>query len=196
MTSPLVLPIPVFRSARRPHPVLVRRNWPRGLGAAVEVLPGATVQTIAATIQQVEGYYPGSIAYRNNNPGNLIYAGQAGAVPGAGGFAKFATYQDGLDALNSQIQLYAGRGLTIQQMMNVYAPAGDGNNPGAYANQVAAALGVGPDTALTDLTGASGNASVYSSADLVAVGLPSSLDPAVLGAAAAAVGVALYAIFA
>jgi hypothetical protein len=187
----VVLRIPLSQSLRRPHPVLVQRRGLRGLGAAVQVLPAATVQTIASTIQQVEGYYPGSLSYSNNNPGNLIYAGQAGATRGAGGFAQFSTYQDGLDALNNQIQLYAGRGLTIQQMMNTYAPASAGNNPAAYANQVAGALGVGPDTALTDLSGA--GAPVYSSLDLAAIGLPASLDPVWIGAAAL-VGVALYAL--
>jgi hypothetical protein len=187
------VPAPVFRisSLRRPHPVLIPRRGFSGLGA-VQVLPASTVQTIAGTIQNVEGYYPGSVAYSNNNPGNLIYAGQSGAVPGAGGFAKFATYQDGLDALNNQIQLYAGRGLTIQQMMNVYAPVGDGNNPEAYASQVAGALGVSPDTSLTDLAG--GGAPVYSYADLSLVGLPASLDPAWLAIGAVA-GFVLYGLF-
>lgn len=189
------MPAPVFRisALRRPHPVLVPRRGVAGLGAAVQVLPASTVQTIAGTIQNVEGYYPGSLAYSNNNPGNLIYAGQAGATPGAGGFARFATYQDGLGALNNQIQLYAGRGLTIQQMMNVYAPASDGNNPGAYAVQVAGALGVSPDTSLTDLAG--GGAPVYGYADLTAVGLPASIDPVWLAIGGAAAGLVLYGVF-
>jgi hypothetical protein len=122
-----------------------------GLGVA-QILDQGTVETIAAAIQQQEGYYPGSLAYRNNNPGNLIYAGQYGAVPGEGGFAKFPTYQDGLQALYNQIQLYASRGLTIQGMMDKYAPAGQGSNdPVAYAYNVAAAVGSTPGTLLTDI---------------------------------------------
>jgi hypothetical protein len=127
-----------------------------GLGSSFTVTP--QLQTLAQTIQTQEGYYPGSLAYQNNNPGNLVYAGQAGATKGAGGFADFATYQDGLNALYNQLNLYAtgacaacgGQPLTIQQMADIYAPAGQGsNNPQQYAASMAAALGVTPDTLLS-----------------------------------------------
>jgi hypothetical protein len=76
-------------------------------------IPGA-LDTIAQTIQQVEGYYPGTLAYRNNNPGNLVYtsyyAQNYGAVPGDGGFAKFPDYGTGYAALQHQVQVDAGRG--------------------------------------------------------------------------------------
>lgn len=122
-----------------------------GLGAA-QVLAQPTVDTIASTIQQVEGYYPGSLAYRNNNPGNLVCANQTGMVACNNGFAVFGSYDDGLTALDNQIQLYAGRGLTIDQMMAIYAPAGQGsNNPSAYAQTIASSLGVPSSTALTDI---------------------------------------------
>lgn len=120
------------------------RRGVRGLGQA-STNPG--IQTIAATIQQVEGYYPGSLAYTNNNPGNLIYVGQAGATQGAGGFAAFPSYDAGYSALLSQIQNYANRGLTIDQMMAIYAPAGQGsNNPSSYAQTIANNLGVSTST--------------------------------------------------
>jgi hypothetical protein len=119
-----------------------------GMGA-ISSSPAA--DTIAQTIQKVEGYYPGTLAYTNNNPGNLIYVGQTGATPGAGGFASFPSYDAGYQALLNQIQNYANRGLTIQQMMNLYAPAGQGtNNPTAYANTIASSLGVSVDTPLSD----------------------------------------------
>jgi len=122
-----------------------------GLGVA-QILDPGTAETIAAAIQQQEGYYPGSLAYINNNPGNLIYAGQAGATQGQGGFAKFPDYNTGYQALLNQIQLYASRGMTIQQMMNMYAPAGQGgNDPVLYAQNVSAAVGATPDTVLTDI---------------------------------------------
>lgn len=128
-----------------------------GLGSSVVVTP--QLQTLAQAIQTQEGYYPGSLAYQNNNPGNLIYVGQSGATPGAGGFADFATYQDGLNALYNQLNLYStgacavcgGQPLTIAQMAAIYAPAGQGsNNPTVYANNMANALGVSPDTLLSD----------------------------------------------
>ena len=138
----------------RPHPVIFPGG---GLGAlglgVVQVLAPSQVSTIAGTIQKVEGYYPGSVAYRNNNPGNLVYVGQAGALGAdANGFAIFPDYATGLRALNDQIQLYAARGLSIQGMMQIYAPASDGNDPNSYAAQVAGALGVDPSTSLLSLS--------------------------------------------
>jgi hypothetical protein len=114
------------------------------------------VGTIASTIQTQEGYFPGSLAYRNNNPGNLLYVGQSGATLGERGFARWRSYEEGLEALYNQIQLYASRGLTIDQMMAIYAPASDDNNPAAYAQRIAAALGVSVDTPLSALTGGGG----------------------------------------
>lgn len=188
---PVVIPVPRVSLGRipRPHPVLLSRGL-GGLGAAQVLDPGVT-KTIAGAIQKQEGYFPGSVAYQNNNPGNLIYAGQRGATADANGFAVFPTYQDGLDALDNQIQLYAGRGLTITDMMNVYAPASQsGNNPALYASNVAGALGVSPDTALTSLSPTSSidpstvATNVYSDAGVLSLDslLPSagSIDPALL----------------
>jgi hypothetical protein len=128
------------------------------IGLGTTSSPNAAL--IASTIQQVEGYYPGSLAYTNNNPGNLIYVGQTGATPGAGGFAAFPSYDAGYQALLNQIQNYANRGLTIDQMMNLYAPAGQGsNNPTAYANTIASALGVSTDTTVADALAGAGMAS-------------------------------------
>jgi hypothetical protein len=144
-------------------------QWPTPglgrLGSTVVVTP--QLQTLAQTIQTQEGYYPGSLAYTNNNPGNLIYVGQAGATAGAGGFADFSTYDAGLNALYNQLNLYAtgacavcgGQPLTIAQMAAIYAPAGQGtNNPTVYANNMANALGVSPDTLLSTAIAGGGGA--------------------------------------
>lgn len=153
-----------------------------GLGAATTVTPG--VATIASTIQTVEGYsgpsaqYPnGTLAYQNNNPGNLIFANQPGATQGAGGFAAFPSYQAGYDALVNQIGIYSSQGLTIDQMMNKYAPAlnadgtPSGNNPTQYANQIATALGVSPTTSIADAIGTTTGASP--GVDLTGAGIDS-----------------------
>lgn len=127
-----------------------------GLGLVVPVTP--QLQTLASAIQTQEGYFPGSVAYTNNNPGNLVYAGQSGATRGPNGFAVFDNYQDGLNALYNQLGLYAtgacaacgGEPLTIAEMAAIYAPAGQGsNNPDVYATNMANALGVTPDTLLS-----------------------------------------------
>jgi hypothetical protein len=104
------------------------------------------LQAVAEAIARMEGFYvAGSLAQRNNNPGNLMYAGQAGAVPAPatfGTFAKFSTVELGWQALYRQIQLDARRGLTLQQFFQKYAPAGHGgNDPAGYAQFVAARVG-------------------------------------------------------
>lgn len=84
---------------------------------------------------------------RNNNPGNLNYAGQAGATKEAGEngrFAVFSSMQEGVGALYRQLQLYFKRGVnTIEAIVNKYAPAGDNNNVAAYIQQLVGATGKG-----------------------------------------------------
>jgi hypothetical protein len=126
---------------------------------------------MAAAIQQIEGWFPGSVAYTNNNPGNLIYAGQPGATLGPNGFAVFPTYDAGEQALLNQLNLDQSRGLTISQEMAKWAPAGQGSNdPVSYANQVAAALGVSPDTTLASAFSDSGSPLALPGFDLSSVG--------------------------
>lgn len=135
---------------------------PRGLGAD----PTA----IALGIQQQEGFYPGSRAYTNNNPGNLMYAGQPGAIGvDPQGFAIFPDYATGFQALVNQVNLDASRGLTISQFTAKYAPAGiPGNDPAVYAKNLAAALGLSPTDLLT-APGAASDASIFGG---VGAGIP------------------------
>jgi hypothetical protein len=92
---------------------------------------------------------------RNNNPGNLNYAGQAGAEKesGPGGrFAVFGSMQEGIAALIRQLALYASRGIdTISEIVKKYAPAADGNNVAAYIAALVKATGKGANEVL-DLT--------------------------------------------
>jgi hypothetical protein len=131
--------------------MIVRSSPPRyryrGMGAATDF------SAVANAIQAQEGYYPGSIAYRNNNPGNLMYAGQPGATSGPGGFAVFPDYQTGYNALLNQISLDASRGETISQFISKYAPAAGGNDPTTYASNVAAALVLSPGDPLASAAG-------------------------------------------
>lgn len=62
---------------------------------------------------------------RNNNPGNLEFAGQRGAVRenGEGRFAKFGTLSEGVAALGRQLQLYGSRGInTLRKVIETWAP--------------------------------------------------------------------------
>lgn len=119
-----------------------RRNQQLGIG---------DFSTVASAIQTIEGWFPGSISYRNNNPGNLRPAGQPGCTTvttASGAFCSFPTLAQGQQALDDQIALDASRGLTIAQFAQKYAPAQDSNDPSSYAAQIAAATGLSVDDPL------------------------------------------------
>lgn len=118
------------------------------------------VNALASAIQTQEGYYPGSLAWQNNNPGNLVYAGQPGASAGAGGFARFSSYDAGLTALKNQITLDASRGTdangnpinTVSDLISSWAPSSDPrNNTPAYIASVASQTGFDPNAPLSSL---------------------------------------------
>lgn len=90
------------------------------------------------------------LAYVNNNPGNLRFVGQKGAVKGENGFAKFKTPQEGYNALLNQIELDASRGLTLAQFINKYAPPNE-NDTRLYVSQVAKATGAGLNTPINNI---------------------------------------------
>ncbi|WP_019092056.1 hypothetical protein [Komagataeibacter europaeus] len=89
---------------------------------------------------------------RNNNPGNLNYAGQPGAHLETGvaspRFAAFSTMADGIRALRDQLLRYAERGLiTVRAIISVYAPPSE-NPTGAYVYALCSHMGVQSDTVL------------------------------------------------
>ena len=87
---------------------------------------------------------PLPLGLRLNNPGNLRFAGQAGATLGTNGFARFASPNAGLAAMARQLTLYGSRGIdTISGIVNKYAPAGDHNNVPAYIAAISKSLGMG-----------------------------------------------------
>lgn len=89
---------------------------------------------------------------RNNNPGNLNFANQAGATKesGAGGrFAVFESMEHGVAALYKQLQIYFKRGVnTLSSIVKTYAPASDGNNVDAYVSALSKATGKGANEAI------------------------------------------------
>ena len=91
-----------------------------------------------------------TLAFRNNNPGNLRFAGQPGATQGEGGFARFNTPEAGYAALQAQISLDSSRGLTLGSFINKYAPPSE-NNTSQYIQQATSALGVSASTPLSQI---------------------------------------------
>lgn len=129
----------------------------RRLGGSISP---AVVDSVAGAIQSQEGYYPGSRSYRNNNPGNLIYAGQPGASRDADGFAVFSSYAAGDSALKNQITLDATRGTdaagrsinTLSDLISSWAPSSDPrNNTPAYISSVVSQTGYAADAPLSSL---------------------------------------------
>jgi hypothetical protein len=155
----------------------------------------AAVDSIAAAIQNQEGYYPGSLAWQNNNPGNLVYAGQPGASKGAGGFASFSSYDAGQQALKNQITLDAVRGTdingnpinTVSDLVGSWAPSSAGNNTAAYISSVTAQTGYDPNAPLSSLDDSGSGGLVDSSL------VPGSLDLSALSAGVDLSGVGLSA---
>lgn len=115
------------------------------------------IERMAMAIREFEGWYPGSRSWRNNNPGNLKFAGQAGAVATDDqGHAIFDSQASGWAALIHQLTLafsgqshVYGPGDTLYSFFGKYA---EGNRV-QYAEFVAARLGVAPDATLAQIGG-------------------------------------------
>ncbi|HHK8874963.1 TPA: hypothetical protein ACQZB3_000543 [Escherichia coli] len=88
---------------------------------------------------------------RNNNPGN-IEAGQnnwEGQTGSDGRFAKFVTPEHGIRALGKNLLAYGDKGFdTVNEIVNRWAPASDGNNTTAYVKALCEQLSVKPDDQL------------------------------------------------
>jgi len=134
-------------------------GWIVGVGAAAAVLLLAKrvapalvnpkVQAFAEAIAYAEGFRPGTVPWRNNNPGDL----KVSAVPSVGkdsqGHLIFASPEDGWRALRRQLQLIVdGQSrftleMTIAEMGARYAEWS-----GSWSHNVASRLGVTEGTTL------------------------------------------------
>jgi len=124
------------------------------------------IDLLASTIAYQEGFYKnGSLAQRQNNPGNLIFVGQSKATLGEKGFCKFATEKDGWEALKFQLNyIFDGKSkyydyncslllpdFSINDFVAVWASTSPHNEKVAYANAIARVFGVSPETPLNEL---------------------------------------------
>lgn len=79
------------------------------------------------------------IAPRNNNPGNLRFVGQPGAVSGVSGFAKWPTVGQGVEAY-FKLMSTVYRGFIDRRdwagLVHKYAPASDGNDEAQYVRRL------------------------------------------------------------
>lgn len=103
---------------------------------------------------EIPEYAPGQpehvqLAYQNNNPGNLEYAGQPGAEKN-GRWAKFPDADTGYGALKQQIKIDADRGLSVGDYIKKFAPASE-NDTETYIRNATKALGVDRSRKLSDI---------------------------------------------
>ena len=93
---------------------------------------------------------PDTLGNRNNNPGNIKFAGQEGAVK-QGDFAKFDTMEDGWKALYRQVELDTGRGDTIETFIKGTDGTGgySEDNQDSYIRFISDKVGYPPDTPLS-----------------------------------------------
>lgn len=114
-------------------------------------VPVDRVKLCALAQQEFEGYYPGSPAYKNNNPGNLRSV--------QGPFLVFPTYEAGFEALEAYIRRVAqgnhhaypkGGDTTIMEYTHIYTsdPEPSATN---YAKHISAKVGLSTNTPMKAL---------------------------------------------
>jgi hypothetical protein len=98
----------------------------------------------------------GSMAWRNNNPGNIRYTQFSrdvlGAIGQANGFSVFANTQTGTLGINKLLQTSTYQKLTVAGAINRYAPPFE-NNTAAYQKRLAQLTGVSLNKGMNTLTG-------------------------------------------
>ncbi len=95
----------------------------------------------------------GSRSWRNNNPGNIEYGNFAksqGAIGSDGRFAIFPTEQAGTQAHVALLSKPRYLGQTLAKAVETWAP-GFENNVKAYVGSVSKALGVDPNTPMSQI---------------------------------------------
>ena len=106
---------------------------------------------LAEAIAHEEGFYvPGSLPSRDNNPGDLRHSPHSfhtSSDPNAIGIID--SVADGWADLEHQLQLYASRGMTVEQMVYEYAPPSE-NNSAAYLDYVCRYVGCASSTLVSD----------------------------------------------
>jgi hypothetical protein len=99
----------------------------------------------------------GTWAWRNNNPGNLEvgdFAWNHGAIGSSGPGGRFAVFPDeatGAAALDARLQTPRYQGLTLDQAIEVWAPANE-NPTASYQQFVRSQLGLPGNTPLSQLS--------------------------------------------
>lgn len=115
--------------------------------------PTHPVELLACAIATQEGFFQtGTLPALRNNPGDLRFAGQLGALPPSKPFAiaQFKTLEAGVTALFRQLWLQVAEGQTVRQIIAQWAPPNE-NNTSVYLEHVLTWTGLPADTLVLDL---------------------------------------------
>jgi len=96
----------------------------------------------------------GSVAWRNNTPGNIRkspFARQNGAVGETDKWAVFPNEEAGLVAITKLLRSKSYRDLSISEAIHRWAPASDNNNPKSYSQRVSKMTGLPVNTKINNL---------------------------------------------
>jgi hypothetical protein len=103
---------------------------------------------LAQLIARREGFgIPGDKPTRDHNPGDLEHAPHITGWDGAIGIEP--SDDAGWADLERQLQLYASRGMTIRQMVAIYAPPNE-NDTASYLDFITSNLACTPDTSVSE----------------------------------------------
>jgi hypothetical protein len=105
---------------------------------------------LAYLISKMEGYgIPGAIPTTHNNMGDLRHSPHSQHPGDPNAIGVIDTIAHGWEDLERQLQIYANEGLTLQQMVALYAPPTE-NNTSNYLTFVCNGLGMTPDVKVSE----------------------------------------------
>lgn len=106
---------------------------------------------LAHLISKMEGFgIPGAQPTRKNNPGDLRHSPHSSHEgEGPNDIGEIDTIEHGWEDLEEQLQKDAARNMTLQQLVETYAPPNE-NNTQRYLDYLCTGLGVGPDTPVAE----------------------------------------------
>ena len=109
---------------------------------------------LAQLIAREEGFgIPGALPTVRHNPGDLRHSPHSqhpGGPAHKDDVGTIDTDQHGWSDLERQLQIYADEGLTLRQMIHLYAPEEDHNNTSAYLQFVCKGGGWTPETKVSE----------------------------------------------
>lgn len=106
---------------------------------------------LAELIAKEEGFgIPGAKPTRYNNPGDLRHSPHSAHKPDApNDIGQIDTPEHGWEDLERQLVIFAERGLTLKQLVDIYAPPNE-NNTAKYLAFICTGLGLDSDCTVTD----------------------------------------------